>query len=67
MVGPRGRFLDELLGFVFTRLVLVGTILVAMWAFWHGHFVPAVGLTLALTYFFYLFWQYANVGGTPEE
>lgn len=67
MVGPRGRFLDELLGFVFTRLVLLGAVLAAMWAFWHGHLVPAVGLPLALSYFFFLYWQYVTVGDSPAQ
>lgn len=66
MVGPRGRFLDELLALVFTRLVIVGAVLVTMWAFWRGHVVPAIGLTLALSYFVFLYWQYVTVGDAPE-
>lgn len=67
MTGPRGRYLSELLGFAFTRVVLVGAVLVAMWAFWHGNVVAAVGLTLALAYFGVLLWRYVTAGGAPER
>ena len=66
MASPRSRFLSELLGLVFTRLILVGATLVTMWVFWRGLYVPALGLAAALAYFFYLYWQYVNVGDVPE-
>lgn len=66
MTGPRARFLDALLGFVFTRIVLGGAVIVTMWAFWNGHVLPALGMSLALAYFLYLYWQYVTVGGPPD-
>lgn len=66
MADPRARFLNELLGFVFVRLVLFGSVVVAMWAFLRGYTVPAIGLTVALAYFFYLLWGYAHGAGVPE-
>lgn len=67
MAGPRAELLNELLGFVFTRLTLASGVLVAMWALWNGYYVAGAGLALALAGFLFLYWRYLTVGGVPEE
>lgn len=67
MVDSLSQFLSELLGFAFTRLILVGTTLVTMWLFWYGHYLPAIGFSLALAYFFYLYWQYVQISDIRQE
>ena len=65
-MGPYGRFLSNLLGFLFVRLILVGAVLVAMAAFWQGYLLPALGMVVAVAYFLYLYWQYVQVDDAPE-
>ncbi|MFB6301104.1 MAG: hypothetical protein ABEH65_12680 [Halobacteriales archaeon] len=53
--------LSSLLGFILTRTMLVGAVLVMMWSLWNGLYMFAAGLFIALAYFLYISWRPVEV------
>jgi hypothetical protein len=65
MRGLDGQFLSGLLGGLFIRLIVVGTVLLSMAALWQGAILLGLGLALALAYFLHLYWQSVQVQERP--